>query len=380
MKKRLSSVVVSVCVLLVVVGCHKSEDRSQKSEVSTAKDIKTSATAASESKHGVPAPASSVASASATPAPVPAPAKPVGPPPQIKFESTTVDLGDIKPESKNVANYTFTNVGKGTLKIVDIVKTCGCTPFELTKREYAPGESGTIKVEYQATKAGGAVLKHLFVMSDDPNTPRQEIALKANVVLQVTVEPQTMNLSLDAPDGNAPAITIASKDGKAFSIKSVESTNSVITAQIDPNASAAKFVVPLKADVAKLKTNLNGYVKFNITHPAIDTVSVTYTALPEFEAQPAALIIRNAVAQKAEERELWVKNNYNKAFEIESTTSKNGYVKVSKEEKLNHLYKLTLTITPPEMQKIMFFSDVLTIRIKNGGSLEINCRGFYKRG
>ncbi|MDO8303860.1 MAG: hypothetical protein Q7T18_11520, partial [Sedimentisphaerales bacterium] len=90
-------------------------------------------------------------------------------------------------------------------------------------------------------------------------------------------------------------------------------------------------------------------------------------------------IIRAATPLKAEERELWVKNNYNKAFEIESVKSMSGYVKVAKQEKLNNMYKLTLQITPPELQKMMFFSDVITIRIKGGGSLEINCRGFYRR-
>jgi hypothetical protein len=324
-------------------------------------------------------PAAAAVVPSPTPAPTPAP-KREGPPPQIQFKNAAVDLGNIKPESKNVANYTFTNVGKGTLKILDIVKTCGCTPFELTKREYAPGESGTIKVEYQATKAGGTVLKHLFVMSNDPNNPRQELTLKANVVLQVVIEPQTMQLSLDAADANVPAITIYSKDNKPFTIKGIESSGNAVTAQIDPNASAAKFVIQPKVDLAKLKTNLNGYVKFNITHPDIDMVTVTYTAMAEFEAQPASLILRNATPQKIEERELWVKNNYNKPFEIESVVSKNGYVKVSKEEKLNSVYKLKLEITPPEMQKTMFFSDVLTVRIKNGGTLDITCRGFYKRG
>ena len=366
MKRRFNAFAVGICVLLAAGGCQggkKAEAKPEAEPVKAAVAKETSPVAA------VP-----------TVTPTPEPTKPTGPAPQIKFESTAVDLGDIKPESKNVANYTFSNVGKGTLKIIDIVKTCGCTPFELAKREYAPGESGTIKVEYQASKAGGAVTKHLYVMSDDPCNPRQEITLKGNIVLQVMVEPQTINLSLDAPDGNAPAITISSKDGKAFSIKSVESTNNTITADIDPNASAAKFVIQPKVDIAKLKTNLNGYVKFNITHPDLDTVSVTYTALPEFEAQPASLIIRNAMPKKIEERELWVKNNYNKPFEIELVASKNGYVEVSKEEKLDNLYKLKLKIVPPEMQKVMFFSDVLTIRIKNGGSLDINCRGFYKRG
>ncbi|UCG49798.1 MAG: DUF1573 domain-containing protein [Phycisphaerales bacterium] len=36
------------------------------------------------------------------------------------------------------------------LKITNVKAACGCTVVQLDKREYAPGESGVIKVTYTA--------------------------------------------------------------------------------------------------------------------------------------------------------------------------------------------------------------------------------------
>jgi hypothetical protein len=299
--------------------------------------------------------------------------------PRIKFKNTEYDLGDIKPESKNVASYTFTNVGKVNLKILDIQKTCGCTPFELAKREYLPGESGTLKVEYQATKQASAVSKHLYVMTDDPDNSKVQITLKGNIVIAVAVEPKTLQLSLAAPDANAVPITIYSKDNKAFSIKSIESTGNTITADFDPNVSAAKFVIKPRVDMEKLKTNLGGFFKLHITHPDIDELIIGYKTPPEVEAQPTTLIIRAAVPFKPQERELWLKDNYSRPFEIESVASKSGYIKVLKQESFSNMYKLTLEITPPELPKTPVFSDTLTIHIKDGSTVEVTCKGLYQK-
>jgi hypothetical protein len=387
MKWWFNSVAVSVCVLLAAGGCHggkKAQTAESKStQATTASAPATAAAGAPESESmdaaAVPSPVAAPPTPTIAPVAAPQTPKPAGEQPMIKFENTLVDFGDIKPDSKNDANYTFTNVGKVNLKIVDIQKTCGCTVFELTKREYAPGESGTIKVEYSASKQAGPVIKHLFVMTNDPNNPRVELMVKATIVVPVEIEPMSMQLTLDMPEANIPSVTIYSKDNKPFSIKSVESNNNVITAQIDPNATATRFVVKLNVDMEKLGNNLNGFVRFNITHPDLDTLTVSYTTIPEFEVQPASLILRSAIPLQPERREVWVKNNYNKSFDIESISSSKGYIKVTKKEKIDSMYKLLIEITPPELQKTMFFSDTLTINIKNAKPIEIVCRGFFRR-
>ncbi len=75
--------------------------------------------------------------------------------PRISFEKTICDLGDVGQGTKNTCEFKFTNTGSadGGLKIGKISRTCGCTVFELDRKEYAPGRTGTIRVSYIAGKA-----------------------------------------------------------------------------------------------------------------------------------------------------------------------------------------------------------------------------------
>ena len=111
---------------------------------------------------------------------------PAGKPgPRIKFEKVIHDFGNVGPEATNVCEFEFTNTGDTALKIVEVTKNCGCTPFSLDKTEYAPGESGTLKVEYKpGTRPGGAT-QHLSVLSNDTARPEVELTVKATVVVKV---------------------------------------------------------------------------------------------------------------------------------------------------------------------------------------------------
>ncbi|MHC4633206.1 MAG: DUF1573 domain-containing protein [Planctomycetota bacterium] len=60
--------------------------------------------------------------------------------PKISFEKTVCDLGDVGQGGKNTCEFRFTNTGRGLLKIGKINRTCGCTVFQLDKKEYAPNE------------------------------------------------------------------------------------------------------------------------------------------------------------------------------------------------------------------------------------------------
>jgi len=72
--------------------------------------------------------------------------------PRISFEKTVFDLGEVGQGTKNSCEFRFTNTGRGLLKIGKISRTCGCTVFKLDKKEYAAGETGTIKVSYTLGK------------------------------------------------------------------------------------------------------------------------------------------------------------------------------------------------------------------------------------
>ena len=303
------------------------------------------------------------------------------PAPKIMFEEVIHDFGEIGPRTKNVCEFKFTNMGDGLLKITKVTKTCGCTPFTLAKKEYAPGESGALKVKYHSGKRPGQATRRLFVYSNDKARPKVELTIKAKIARKVDYEPRRLSLSLKEENAGCPKITLTSLDGQPFSIKRFKSTADCITADVDSSVKATRFVIEAKVNMEKLRKYLNGRIDISLTHPQCGTVTIPFSTLSRFTANPPLINIRGAKPQKPIIREIWILNNYDEDFEIESVSSKEGIIKVLSQEKIdNHRYKFELEITPPAAKgEKRLFMDTLLVNIKDDEELKITCLGLYSR-
>ena len=266
---------------------------------------------------------------------------------RITFENVTHDFGDVGPGTNHLCEFRFTNTGDGVLKIGQVDKTCGCTPFLLEKTEYAPGESGTLKVRYYVEPEYGSTTKQLFVHSNDRRNPKVALAIKARVVAMVKSEPSTLSLSLKHQNAGCPQITLTSLDNQPFSIRSFKSTANCITADYNPSTKATRFVLQPKVDMAKLEKTLNGRIEIGLTHPECKTLTIGLNALPRFSVAPHPIVVHSAQAKTPVTRKVRIQNNYKDDFELESVYSKNGTVKVLSNTRLIDGYELDLSITPP---------------------------------
>jgi hypothetical protein len=299
--------------------------------------------------------------------------------PKIMFEQVVYDFGEIGPGTKKTGEFKFTNAGNSLLKITSVEECCGCVSKQLSKKEYAPGESGTIEVECRAGQQSGILRRQVHVNSNDKATPRVTLTIKATIVQRVSFQPDRLNLLLKS-DANCPSITLTSLDGKPFSIKRFKSTGDCITADVDYSVEATKFVLQPKLDVERLRKGLNGVIEISLTHPECDTVAIPFNTLSAFEVNPPLIIVFNAEPQKPIERDLWVLNNYGVDFEVESASSQSNIITVSSQQKINNGYQFKLVITPPEaLANQRIFTDVFSVNIKGGEKLTVTCRGFYQR-
>ncbi len=299
---------------------------------------------------------------------------------RITFEKVTHNFGDVGPGTNHFCEFRFTNTGEGVLKIGQVDKTCGCTPFSLDKTTYAPGESGTLKVRYYAELEQGSTTKQLFVHTNDSQNPKVALTINARVIAKVDYEPKTLSLSLKYQNAGCPQITLTSIDNQPFSVRSFKSTANCITADFNPSAKATRFVLQPKVDMAKLERTLNGRIEIGLTHPECKTLTIGLNALPRFSVAPRPIVVHNAEAKRSVTRKVRIQNNYQDDFELESVSSKKGTVKFMGYEKLIDGYELDLSITPPAtVEQTGVFTDVVFVKVKGGGNLEIPCSGFYWR-
>lgn len=300
--------------------------------------------------------------------------------PKIEFEKVVHDFGSVGPETNNLCEFRFTNAGNGTLIIGEISKTCGCTPFSLEKKEYAPGESGTLKVNYFSEAQRGQTTKQLVIHSNDKSNPEVTLAVKADIKIQVDYEPKTLNLLLKQENANCPQLTLTSIDDQPFSITSFNSTANCITADYNPSEKATKFVLQPKVDLEILGKTLNGRIEIGLTHPECKTISVGINTLPKFKIAPRSIIVRGMATQQPIVKKLRILNNYEEDFELESVWSSTGAVKVLSNTIVRNGYELELEITPPASNnKKRIFTEKFFIKTKEGPQLEIPCNVFYSK-
>jgi hypothetical protein len=297
--------------------------------------------------------------------------------PKITFENIINDFGQIGVTSgKKVAEFKFTNTGDGLLKITEVEKCCEVTTV-LDKTEFAPGESGVFKAEFQSNQKPGLMSRILYIRSNDTTKPRIALTIKAIVVSKVSHAPKNLKLFLEEENAGCPKIVLSSIDNQSFSIWRFTSTGDSITADVDGSVEATKFVLSPKVDMEKLNENPKGRIYISLTHPEERAVEILFDMVPKFSISPSSIFIVNAVPQKPIARKVSVVNNYGGAFEIESFSSQNNTVKILEQETISTGYQLDVEITPPPSEGKTIFTEALMIKIKGGDELVVICQGFY---
>lgn len=100
--------------------------------------------------------------------------------PNIEFESTVVDYGEILKGSNGIRVFTFTNTGDSPLEISKVYSSCGCTIPKKPEAPIAPGEKGEIQVKYDTNRLG-PIRKTITVNSNATATPIVSLKIKGKV-------------------------------------------------------------------------------------------------------------------------------------------------------------------------------------------------------
>jgi hypothetical protein len=301
-------------------------------------------------------------------------------PPEIEFKELVYDFGEVGPSAKNKGQFEFTNAGEGLLKITKVGKCCGVVA-RLDKMEYAPGESGTLEVEWTSGPVESKFQRQLVVHSNDRTNPQTTLTIKAQTVLKVAWGPKRLKFFLDEDNAGCPKITISSIDDRPFSITGFKSTADCVTADFDPKEEATKYVLEPRVDTEKLQKNLKGRINISLNHPMGKNATVLYSVVPKYTVNPPLLIIFDAKPEKPLVRKISVLNNYEKDFEIESVSSENDVVtmKILEKKKIRNGYQLDVEITPPAAEGKIKFTDLFSVNIKDGDKLPIRCNGYYTK-
>lgn len=296
--------------------------------------------------------------------------------PKISFREVVHEFSDLVARTPYTCEFKFTNTGDSTLKITGLKRCCGVV-VKVDRNEFAPGESGVVTASFVSGPDTSTMRRVIYVSSNDKENPEIGLTLRAVIKPKVDWKPKRLSLVLNEANSGCSNITITSLDGQPFSVKSFQSTGESITADVDPSVEATEFVLQPKVDLAKLELYPTGFVSIGLTHPNCDKVNVYFSTLLRFQLKPPSIVVFNAQEQKRVLKSVYLVSNYGEDFEIESISSEKGIAKVLSQEAITHGYSLDVEMTPPPRDGADQFTDVLTIQLKGGEKLTIECNGRY---
>lgn len=100
--------------------------------------------------------------------------------PEFKFNEEKHDFGKVAQGKPVTTLFTYTNVGQEPLIVTQVQPQCGCTIADFTKTPVKKGDSGTIKITYNAAVV--APFNKSITITSNAATPTKVISIVGEVI------------------------------------------------------------------------------------------------------------------------------------------------------------------------------------------------------
>lgn len=122
--------------------------------------------------------------------------------PEITFEKTVHQFGEIPYEGNGTYEFVFKNTGNEPLILTQPKSSCGCTVPEWPKKPILPGETDVIKVTYKNTNRPGSFSKYVTIFSNSKVNKEVKLYIKGKVLPAATEALPTKNNAMGASPVN----------------------------------------------------------------------------------------------------------------------------------------------------------------------------------
>ena len=98
----------------------------------------------------------------------------------LKFDTETINYGNIEKNSNGARSFSFTNVGNAPIIITKVKGSCGCTVATKPKNPILPGETAEIGVKYATNRLGG--FSKTITITSNASENNKVVRIKGNVL------------------------------------------------------------------------------------------------------------------------------------------------------------------------------------------------------
>ncbi len=171
--------------------------------------------------------------------------------------------------------FEIKNEGNATLELTDVRPACGCTVAEFDSK-IAPGEIGQVRTTLQTLDFYGPISKSVAVFTNDPDNPKIQLVLKANVKPYVGINPGYARFIYVQGEHIEPITqTLWPEDNHALNVLEVRNpydfleveVHKAVEGEIDPRHPEPQWLVTVELDPYSPVGALREYVEVTTDHP-----------------------------------------------------------------------------------------------------------------
>jgi hypothetical protein len=166
--------------------------------------------------------------------------------PALSIRDTSQDGGTVEEGTLLKYRFTVANPGDANLEITQVKPSCGCTVPHWDK-EIAPGKEGEIDAEVHTEHFRGAILKHLTVISNDPQHPQLELSLTAKITPLVEITPGPVALMAVDDKPVSQVFTLERTGGRPMKILQVSPVGSYLKTELAPLPGDGRYKLTVTA-------------------------------------------------------------------------------------------------------------------------------------
>jgi hypothetical protein len=207
--------------------------------------------------------------------------------PQIVTKTPAFHFGTIAEGDKVEHIFTFTNQGDTPLLIDRVRSTCGCTGTLLSRKEIPPGKSGEVKITFNSSGMRGAVVKWIYIYSNDPANPKSKLQINGIVNPEIAIIPDKLRVTGMIPgEEREVQITLTNNSDHTIFLSNLTTAPATMTAKLSGSKleSGTSVQIQVKITIPPNKQHQNGYVTISTSSPRTPKLRIPVFAISSTNA------------------------------------------------------------------------------------------------
>ncbi|BCR04141.1 hypothetical protein DESUT3_12100 [Desulfuromonas versatilis] len=183
--------------------------------------------------------------------------------PRLAVENADYSFGKIYAGMKVEHTFRFKNSGDAPLMIDRVRSSCGCTAALLSSTIIGAGEIGEVKTTFDSARFKGAVVKTIYLYSNDPTQSVTQLYIRGTVQEEIEQEPAKVDMRALVPGATKEArVTLTNQGDKELLLSNLQVTASELKAEVtaDRLAVGESAEVIIRATPKEGQAHLSGYV------------------------------------------------------------------------------------------------------------------------